>query len=907
MDDGDATRTRVEKTVVHHADGPPEVAGYAIVRMIGRGGMGVVWHAIELRLDREVALKVHAEKSSGVLSMWNEARMAARVSDPGVVTVIDVGTTFDGRPYYTMEYIEGTSLNVLLREGALEAREALRIGADVTRAVAAAHQRGVIHCDLKPHNVMIDQSRRARILDFGLARAVSADRSSVVAGSPPYMPPEQIRGEAMGPPADVYAIGVILYEMLTGRRPFSASNDEELFDRICTTPPPPPSTLVSVPADVERIVLRCLAKEPAERFPTARALLEEIEAVREGRASSVSGGAEVDPPRRAASRRTNKPTRAEAHRTFVWSWTLKASPAALWPHVADTDRFNEAVGLGVVDVAQGREASDTVARRGSARAKGLRMSWREYPFEWIHEREHAVFRWYQHGPLEALWNRVVLGPRADGGTDLVHEIALTPRGVLGRVAVAVEIGQRLRRAIDRVYRHIDDIVCAGGDVDPYDSAHDPRSSEVACVEAGCRGLREAGFAQDAVDRFARMLLHAPARKLTRIRPLAMAPVLGLARDAALPFMLQAAHLGLLELAWDVICPTCRVAHESAHQLATVKGNARCEACETEYARDLVGSVELVFRAHPDVRQTKIEMFCAGSPARRPHVLVQLVLEPGEQRELAFELPRGEYTVGALGVEPLADLAISSVGHRAAGDVIVKETSLAVSPSVLREGRVTLKFANETSDERPVRIESRGARADGVPAIVAVTSPTFRDYFGRELIGEGEVIDVSHLFFLAVDASDRGALFSERGDAPACASLRDLEARFADLVRDARGAVLVGPLDTLVAAIPSGVRALHAGIEVIRSTDLPVRVALHGGKCLALTRESRIDYFGETLHRALWLATAAEPREAILSHAVAGDRDIAVALAAEDIEARVVEATAGPYGGRRVVRVRHRAR
>jgi len=162
-----------------------------------------------------------------------------------------------------------------------------------------------------------------------------------------------------------------------------------------------------------------------------------------------------------------------------------------------------------------------------------------------------------------------------------------------------------------------------------------------------------------------------------------------------------------------------------------------------------------------------------------------------------------------------------------------------------------------------------------------------------------------LYFLAVDASDRGALFATRGDAQACALLRAFEESFERAVRDEGGSRLPGPLETMVAAFPSGSRALRATLELLAECDpdLPARAAIHGGRCLALTREARIEYFGETLHRALWLASAAEPRSLVLSQVAAGDRDLATALhGARDVTTRVDVAASGPYQGRRIVRV-----
>jgi serine/threonine protein kinase len=903
---------------------PPNVPGYECLRVIGRGGMGIVWEAIEQRLERHVALKVQARVSPdgggvGDAAMWTEAKLAAHVSDPGVVTVLDAGHALDGRAYYTMELVEGTDLGAVLRDGKLQPAEAVRIACEVAQAVAAAHDKGIVHRDLKPRNVMIDKKSRARVLDFGLAlrHAAVTEPSKAFAGSPPYMAPEQIRGQHVGPEADVYAIGVMLFEMLAGRRPFDAPEQPGLLYAILFEDAPALSTFALVATDLERVVMRCLAKEPQERYASAHVLHAMLAALRDGAQLPAEPRAKADAQADHAAEHAphdghpsgivskhGKPTRDQAQRVFKWSWSFKSSPEALWPYVADTDCFNEACGLGPVDVEIARESPDTTAHTGKASALGIAMRWREYPFEWIKDREHTVFRWYRAGPLEALWNRVELRKREDGGTDLSHEIAIIPRGVLGRVAALVEIGQRLRRAMDRVYRHLDDALASGAPGDPYEMHHDPSGAERVRVETGHTKLVEAGFEKRSVDALAEMLLYAPARKLARMRPFALAAELDTTRERALELMLHAAHIGLLEIAWDLVCPTCMVAHDSRSHLGEVTSHAQCVACETEYDRDLGSSVELVLRPHPDVRSTKSEMFCAGSPARRSHVLAQLVLDPGEERTITLELPPGEYSVAAFGIAAACDLAVSPLGFERVGEIIIDEHAVVARPPIFgAEGELMLRFANETKDERSVRIEKRTARDDAVPATLALTHPTFRDFFAGELLSYGQLLGVSHLYFLAVDASDRGALFIDRGDAVACASLRAFEEVFERAIRDEGGSRLPGPLETMVAAFPSGSRALRAAVALLEHAgELPARAAIHGGRCLALTREARIEYFGETLHRALWLASASDPREIVLSQSAAGDRDLATALQSEPVDTRVDVAQAGPYRGRRIVRV-----
>jgi hypothetical protein len=523
----------------------------------------------------------------------------------------------------------------------------------------------------------------------------------------------------------------------------------------------------------------------------------------------------------------------------------------------------------------------------------------------VQNRRHTVFRWYQSGPLEALWNHVELTPRADGGTDLVHEIAVIPRGLVGRVAVAVEIGQRLRRAFDRVYRHVDEVVASGRGTHPYDAPHVPTEEEQRIVHAGAEKLVAEGFSEKHVGWLASTLLHAPSRDLDRIRPHQVADAWGMSRDEALRMFLHAAHVGLLEIVWDLVCPTCMVSHGAASDLGHVHGKGRCQACETEFDQDLCSSVELVLRPHPGVRATKLATYCFGAPTRRPHVLAQLVLDPGEARTVTVPMWTGEYAAAAFGVRTAGLIVAGPMGYAGAAKVVVTAAGVEVYPSRLRDGEATLELVNDTPEERSVRIEQRGSR-DAVTAVAALTHPAFAALFPEQLLADGDLVAVSRLHFLAASGGTGEELLRDRGEAGACAAMCEAERSFTEVVHAEQGAVLPSALGTMLAAFPSGPRAVRAALALVaRDGSLVLRAGLHGGRCFALTRQARVDYWGEVIHRATWLAREAAEGELALSHQAAGEREIAWELHRLAGAPRVDAVRSGPYAGRRIVRVQPR--
>jgi serine/threonine-protein kinase len=276
-------------------DGPalPQVPGYEVEALLGRGGMGVVFRARHLRLNRVVALKMaRNEADTGAVELvrfQREAEAVAALRHPNIVQVFDVGD-LAGRPFLTMEFMEGGGLDGKLAGSPQPAAEAAGLVAALAGAVEAAHSAGIVHRDLKPSNVLLTADGAPKVGDFGLARRLQEDAaltwSGAAVGTPSYMAPEQARGkpDAVGPAADIYSLGAILYELLTGRPPFRAEMALETLQQVLHHEPAPPSQLnATVPRDLETICLKCLAKEPGRRYDSARALADDLRRFLEGR------------------------------------------------------------------------------------------------------------------------------------------------------------------------------------------------------------------------------------------------------------------------------------------------------------------------------------------------------------------------------------------------------------------------------------------------------------------------------------------------------------------------------------------------------------------------------------------------------------------------------------------------
>jgi len=304
---------------------------YEILSSLGAGGMGEVYRARDTRLDRDVAVKVLpdrlAESKEAFERFEREAKAVAALSHPNILAIHDFGT-HEGTAYAVMELLEGETLRQRLAAGAIPVRKAVEYAAQVARGLAAAHEKDIVHRDLKPENGIVAPDGRVKILDFGLARQTPALRSSdetssptlghptdagTVMGTVGYMAPEQVRGEPADRRSDIFSLGCVLHEMVTGRRAFQKPTAAETMTAILQEDPLEDSTpIAELPPALERTLRHCLEKSPAERFQSARDLAFDLEA-------------SVDSTGRSAARSTMPPSR----RRVPLAASVAAAAAAL--------------------------------------------------------------------------------------------------------------------------------------------------------------------------------------------------------------------------------------------------------------------------------------------------------------------------------------------------------------------------------------------------------------------------------------------------------------------------------------------------------------------------------------------------------------------------------------------------
>ena len=356
--------------------GQPFDGRYRVLGRLGVGGMATVYLAEDSSLGRKVALKVmaerYAEDGEFVERFRREAQAAARLNHPNIIAVYDRGEA-DGRPYIAMEYLQGRTLKqVIQKEGQLPPERAIAIAMQVLAGLRYAHEHGVVHRDVKPHNVLVGDDGRIKVTDFGIAHAGDPQMTEVgsIVGTAQYLSPEQARGRSVGPQTDIYSLGVVLYEMLAGRVPFEGDSSVAIaMQHVSDAPPPLQALAPDVPDSLALVVAHAMLKDPAQRYGSADEFGADLDRVRRGltpvAATAVTSVIPREPtemiPAVEATRIAPRPRRGLA---------AHGRQAAAAPDAAQA--LTLAVAAGAAAVAGGRRPGGVRDRRGAGRRLGGR-------------------------------------------------------------------------------------------------------------------------------------------------------------------------------------------------------------------------------------------------------------------------------------------------------------------------------------------------------------------------------------------------------------------------------------------------------------------------------------------------------------------------------------------------------
>jgi class 3 adenylate cyclase len=561
----------------------------------------------------------------------------------------------------------------------------------------------------------------------------------------------------------------------------------------------------------------------------------------------------------------------------TWTWRFDETPAALWPVLADTARFNEAAGFPRYERVETPRPDGSVERVGTARIGLLRLSWEEGDFDFVAERGFVQERRFRNGPLRSLEARLALEPEG-GGTRVSWQLRLEPANALLGALLRLAWLPGAARVIDRLVRD-GAAFAAGTRAVPFDAAR-PK------LGAGAARLRQLAARLDhkLADALVTLLSTAPDLDVARIRPRRLARLWQADPRSVIELCLAATKGGILELRWDLLCPRCRGAKASVASLDELPQGAHCPSCNIDYGRDFVRNVEASFRPAPAIRTVAAGGYCLASPVLTPHVVAQQRLEPGEARTLDLALRPGKWRLRTL--EPGAAIELDHPGGMLPG-IEIDGTALGLegAPGTIR---------NRGSAARTLVVESRAWVEDALTAHEVTTLQLFRDLFGAETLRPGDEVAIEQVTLMFTDLRGSTALYGRLGDARAYALVREHFAYLAGTIRRHDGAIVKTIGDAVMAAFADPADAVRAALAVQRGVAafnrssgwnaICIKLGLHAGPCIAVTLNERLDYFGSTVNLAARLQGRSEGDDVVFSAALVADAAVAPLLAELPLEA-----------------------
>ena len=603
--------------------------------------------------------------------------------------------------------------------------------------------------------------------------------------------------------------------------------------------------------------------------------------------------------------------------THVVEWEFAHPPAAVWPLLADTARFNEAAGLPKYPVRREEQPDGSMRFFAESRIGPFALAWEEIPVEWVGDRWFRHERRFSRGPLATLTATAELRPTPDGsgagGCVCRYTLEAEPAGLAGRLLLAAGFlrasEKGLARLVDGVREHLDGRrpVAFEPPRPPLDAARRQRLDRLAeTVEASGNGHGLTG-------RLAALVSGGQDNDVERIRPLALARRWAVPERDTIELCLQAVRDGILESRWDILCPRCRGAQITATSLDRLPTAAHCESCNIGYDRDFAQNVELSFHPAPSVRPVTEGEFCLFGPMSTPHVAAQLRLEPGARRALPAGFAPGAWRYRTLEPGGQADLAVGSEGIPAA---IVTADGVEAGPPAAGE----LVLENRDSRPRTVVVESRRWVEDALTAHRVTTMQAFRDLFAGDVLRPGDEVAIAQIALLFTDLSGSTALYERIGDAAAYRLVREHFAFLARTIRAHDGAIVKTIGDAVMAAFAEPADAVRAAVAVQAEVaafngqqggeGIAIKMGVHAGHCIAVTLNDRLDYFGRMVNLAARLQGLARSGEVLLSGVLADDpkvREVLAGVASGTREAATVRGMerpvdvlrlAGPFVARR---------
>jgi class 3 adenylate cyclase len=581
---------------------------------------------------------------------------------------------------------------------------------------------------------------------------------------------------------------------------------------------------------------------------------------------------------------------------FLWRFEIEASVEAMWPLLSDTSRFNRALGLSEMHF---EERDGQLC--GSSVNGGLRHAWIEVPWQWVYGQHQIAVRDYSKG-----FGRYVRGIYEITEVSPTRFVLWVYFGWIPRNVVGGWVLKLALPSLEHDYRRVLDGLASAAreaQISPlYQVALLALAPPEAVQLAGkVTELLAADQPPALVERLAQHLRCSDELELARIQPKRLAREWAVEPRALLKLMLHATRVGLLDLAWDIVCPHCRGTRETHASLSRIPGESRCEVCEIGFDTRAEVSVEVTFKVNPAVRKVTERKWCAAEPALRPHILVNLRLEPGERRRITLGLDEGRYRLRCRGDQDHATLELRGDGQ-VSDEPLVWTPGLRAS-AALPASNASFELHNDSALARDFILERAGWSEDALRPGDLLSLAEFRDLFSEDYLAADVQLVVGMQTLLFTDMVGSTSFYASRGDAEAFVQVRQHFAEIFEVVAAHDGVVVKTIGDAVMAAFAdaaSAVRAAHA-IQLRfpasrEDLEIRVRISMNRGSCIAVRFNTDIDYFGNAVNLAAKLQGSAGAGQVAFSRTVHEAPGVVEALAELGVELEVLSASLPALGG-----------
>jgi class 3 adenylate cyclase len=560
---------------------------------------------------------------------------------------------------------------------------------------------------------------------------------------------------------------------------------------------------------------------------------------------------------------------------------LKSSPVELWPFAADTSRFNLDSGLPpVTEITDAPDISPGVRRLQFYMYGLLKWVWDEEPFEWIFPYRFEVVRHYREGMMSQMRVVLSMSERPEGGTHLRYEVWVRAANFMGDIGIQLQFGLfGGPEAIRKTFRKYDEIIQHGGSYYDIEGRARFASGGRERLWTAKKAIVQKESDGPIFDRLAHLLEHADDLALQRLRPYQLADFWKLPRRDVLEVFLRATRASMLDMRWELLCPSCRGAGASHTSLNDVHKNAHCDSCDIDYTVNFDRQVEVIFRPNPTLRIIPAQLqFCVAGPQTGPHIVVNQMVLAGETVDVSAPLANGRYSLTASGLP--GELPVLATTDGASEEIISADES-GWPEGELHLGTLPhLHLINQTTTPQKFSLKRAAWRDDAATAADVTTLQLFRDLFSVEALRADEEIQINSVTLMFTDLRDSTRLYRQIGDAPAFGRVRQhfnlLEQAIA-----AEGGAIVKTIGDAVMAVfrqpAAAIRAIataHTAIAALEGKPpLEMKAGIHTGPCIAVTLNERLDYFGSTVNIAARLPGLALGGEVILSNEIKADPEV----------------------------------